>query len=239
MRLEQDSCIPLYYQIKEAIKADIEQGTLKPGDQLPTETELADQLGISRSTVRQALLSLAREGRVYRRRGKGTFVSEPKIQADVRDFFIPAEFGDIHKFISTKVVTPPSRLAEDLQLRADDAVVVLERLRLASGEPIVVERSYIPLHICPGLDSKTFDGKLYDFLAKEYGLSLVEAETYVEPTILDQREASLLGVKQGTAAMLLTRINYMSNGTPAVITKSVVRGDRCRIRMHTCGSSRG
>lgn len=239
MRLEQDSCIPLYYQIKEAIKADIEQGTLKPGDQLPTETELADQLGISRSTVRQALLSLAREGRVYRRRGKGTFVSEPKIQADVGNFFIPAEFGDVHKFISSRVLVPPPSLVEDLRLSGGEMAVVLERLRMANGEPIVVEKSYIPLRICPGLDSKTFDGKLYDFLAEEYDLLLVEAETYVEPTILDQCEAGLLGVKQGTAAMLLTRINYMSDGTPAVITKSVVRGDRCRIRMHTGGSSRG
>lgn len=239
MRLEQDSCIPLYYQIKEAIEADIEQGTLKPGDQLPTETELADQLGISRSTVRQALLGLAREGRIYRRRGKGTFVSEPKIQADVGNFFIPAEFGDVHKFISSGVLVPPPGLAEDLRLSGGEMAVVLERLRLANDEPIVVEKSYIPMRICPGLDSKTFDGKLYGFLAEEYGLSLVEAETYVEPTILDQREASLLGVKQGTAAMLLTRINYMSDGTPAVITRSVVRGDRCRIRMHTGASSRG
>ena len=79
MKLDKSLPVPLYYQLAETLREQIESGAIKPGAQLPSERELGDQLAISRMTVRKALLDLASEGLIYTRVGKGTFVAEPKI----------------------------------------------------------------------------------------------------------------------------------------------------------------
>ncbi|MEW6226527.1 MAG: GntR family transcriptional regulator [Bacillota bacterium] len=233
MKLDENSGIPLYYQLKELLKARVDSGALKPGDKLPNEVEIAQEWGLSRSTVRRAILDLVQQGFFYRKQGKGTFVAEPKIQGDMVHFFLPAEVGEEHRIVDRRVTVPPSSVAERLGLSPQDQVTELVRVRLANGEPVVMERSYIPLSVCPDLITRDFAGKLYDLLKQTYGISLAEAETYVEPVVLDSFEAGLLGVKRGMPALLLTRLNLQRDGTPAVLTKSVVRGDRCRLMVHT------
>ncbi|HHY47908.1 MAG TPA: GntR family transcriptional regulator [Firmicutes bacterium] len=233
MRLDENSGIPLYYQLKELLKAKVDSGELKPGDKLPNEVEIAREWGLSRSTVRRAILDLVQQGLFYRKQGKGTFVAEPKIRGDVVHFFLPAEVGEEHRTVDRKIISPPPSVAEPLGLSPQDQVTELVRVRLANGEPVVIEKSYIPLSICPDLVARDFPGKLYDLLKQGYGISLDEAETYVEPVVLDSFEAELLGVRRGMPALLLTRINFQKDGKPVVLTKSVVRGDRCKLMVHT------
>lgn len=227
--LKETNGITLYHQIKEKLRAMIENGELKPGDKLPAETELASQYGVSRATIRRAITDMAREGYFYRKQGKGTFVSEPKINTSFVKVFFPTDFGDRHCPISAKIVEKPHRAAKILQVPEDTDIIEIMRLRFFDGEPVVLEKSYLPADRFGKLLEKLIYGKLYDVITRDYGIVLAKATTYIEPIVVDEYEARYLRVKPGTPALLLERVNSDVQGKPVVVTKSIVRGDRCRL----------
>lgn len=227
--LNEESGIPLYYQIKELIKEKIENGDWKSGDKIPNELDLAKILDVSRSTIRQAILELVREGVLTRKKGVGTFVAKPKFEGNFINFSYPEEFGTKHTPISTKVIEGTSGKVKALNLNNDEKVYEIIRLRYFNEEPAALEKSYIPVKLVPGLLEKNLEGKLSDLILEQYGITLTRYKNYIEPVLLDSYEAKVLEIEQSQPTLKITRLLMTPQGTPVVLNTSVFRGDRCKM----------
>ncbi|MDN5347545.1 MAG: GntR family transcriptional regulator, N-acetylglucosamine utilization regulator [Clostridia bacterium] len=236
MGIDKESVIPLYYQLKEIIRQEIEGGVWKPGDCLPPERELCEKYDVSRATVRQALADLVREGLLVRQQGRGTFVSAPKMEENLLGFYnftsqMKAKgYNPSVKPISVEVIPAPRRLAELFAFADGEKVVRVIRLRLVNDEPLFVEKTYLPYALFSDLtfEEVSVNPVFYELLTRKYQLKIKGAKKYVEPTVIDNFEASLLGVKKGSPALLLERITYAENGEVVAVCTWIVRGDRCR-----------
>jgi GntR family transcriptional regulator len=204
---------------------------LAPHDQLPTERDLAQEFGVSRMTVRQALERLKNERRVYRVQGAGTFVAPPAINKSI-------ELTSFSDDMRRRGLQPGSRLrvAESVPAGAETGfalglspstpVAHLERVRTADGVPMCVEHAYLPEAFVPGLLDQPLDNSLYDLLRDRYRISLVRAEQSIRATVLDQATAALLEVPAFSPALLVERTGYDQRDRPVERAISTYRGDR-------------
>src|SRR6188508_232076 len=144
IRINKSSRIPLYYQLAESIREQIRSGELSPGDQLPGERDLAEQVGISRMTARQAIALLVSDGAIVVRHGSGTFVADPKLTYDALHLLgFTAEMMRqggvaVSRVLEQTVVTPPPRVAAELGLGPDEQVTKIVRLRLSHETPLLI-----------------------------------------------------------------------------------------------------
>jgi GntR family transcriptional regulator len=224
---------PLYHQLKCALMEAIELGEWKIGEQLPNEGKLAESFGVSKITVRQALQELADLGYVRREQGRGTFVSKPKVDQGPRELTSFNEEMRRHRLAPSSRVLDRhigrarDRIAEVLQLRTDEPVFFLKRLRLADGEPMGIQTANIPLALAPGLADEDLENvSLYELLRTKYGLQPARArETYLALPSADE-VAALLGIAPRAPVFAVERVTLMSNGKPFEFVQSVMRGDR-------------
>ncbi len=232
---DEDDKSPLYHKIKNHILERIKTGEFEVGDMLPPERELADHYGVSRITVKRALLELANQGIIVRRQGKGTFVSSPKLEEDISKVVTLAQpvlmhaGRSWHKVLSVKTQKPNAEVAKTLEIDASTPVVEIERLKVVDDQPYIHELSYISEELCPGLEAKFLDWEaklIYEVLQSEYSLQLVRTKMTIEPTIINLLEAQLLDTHEGAAAMLWRRVTYTVDDKPAEFYKAVVRGDK-------------
>jgi GntR family transcriptional regulator len=230
MQLNGDKGIPLYYQLKEIIRDKIERGIWSAGDQIPNEMALVEEYKISRATVRQAVLDLVREGILVRKKGKGTFVSTPKLAGDLTiNFYYPEEFGTKHIPMSSNIIEAPSWVAKQLKAEAGMRVYEIIRLRLFNEEPVAVETLYLPADVFPNLLQANLEERIFDLLAKHFGVTISKFISYVEPVLLNSYEASRLQVTPNQPALKITKIGLNQQDNPFVIAMSVFRGDRYKL----------
>ena len=223
--------VPKYYLVKNeilALTADLE-----PGDAVPTERELAERFGTSRTTVRQAISELVVDGRLERTQGRGTFVARPKLM-QVRQLTSfsqdLAEEGWRPGSRILRLTTEPAadELCERLLVEPGTPVHRLERLRTQAGEPIALEVAHVPGDL-PGLHEELETrGSLYGTLRDAYGIEVDAVEDVVETTLADPMTANLLGVETGLPLLLVHRTAWDPRGRVVEWTRSVFRGDRFR-----------
>ncbi len=227
--------VPLHHQVYLDLSAALDADEWRPGDRLPPERELAERYGCSLITVRRALSELAREQRLERTRGRGTFVLHPRLEID---------FGGSESFTSemqSRGLDPETRLvaarpeaavevvANALGLELGSPTLYLERLRLAGGEPLLLEQVHLPAERFPGLLASDLEHQsLYALMTERYGTRVVRAREAIEPILLRGREAELLGQAVGRPALLVEGIAYSAEGVPIEFARSYVRGDRTR-----------
>ena len=229
---------PLYSRLRQAIRERVVSGEWRPGEQIPTIRQLGAVYGVSRITVVQALDSLAREGLLVRWQGKGVFVGqtpgdEPRLallsfseEAAGRGQQAGAQLLGLRR----EVVT--SGLMARLNLRADDAVVVVERLRLLDGMPLAIQHAYLPEHFVPGLVARGEPiESLYVVLSDVYGLLPTNATESYQPIRLDAGQARLLETRAGSPAFQVDRTTADQYGRTIEFTTSILRGDRYRVRL--------
>jgi GntR family transcriptional regulator len=231
--------VPLYYQLKEVIQEQIENGELKPSDQLPTEDELVRQFEVSKTTVRQALRELALEGFLKREQGRGTFVATAKIDQGPRE--LTSFTLDMHrrglqpgsKVLDQKVIEVDGELREKLRVAAGDPVFCLRRLRLADGEPMGIQTAYVPLGLCPGIAEVRFEAQsLYGLLEERYRLVPAYAQEVHTAVGLGKSEARLLKVVTGFPALAVERQTFLPDGRPLEVVFSLMRGDKYHTLLH-------
>jgi len=235
--LDERSPVPLYYQLQEIIRSRIESGQWGPGQQLPPEAELCAEFNLSRGTVRQALADLVREGMLYRRRGKGSFVAAPKIPHDLMKVatgfseyaaqMIGSELGS--KLIEVSVVPATRSMANKFSIREGDDLIEVRKVKLANDQPYFLATSYVPRSLCPGLELADHSGSLFRLLQQRYGIRVSRIDGWFEPILANEYEATLLQVPKGSPAMLYERIRYTADGRAVMLSKHVIRGDMCRI----------
>ncbi|MBO2533340.1 MAG: GntR family transcriptional regulator [Thermoactinomycetaceae bacterium] len=233
--LNPHSVIPLYHQLKEILKENIESGVWKPGDRIPSENELRKQYDVSRNTVIKALEELVQEGLLRREQGRGTFVSSPKISHSLTGFYSFSnvlranglEPKDVILVLERRIAKPS--IARHLQLTGSQEVWVLKRLRCAGDEPIMLETSHLPQNRVPRIERADLENRsLYDYLEQKHGILVTRAKEIFEPVLIRDYESRYLRVPEGYPALLLDRIAYDSQGRPVEFCRSIVRGDRCR-----------
>lgn len=238
-KLDKNLPIPLYYQLVQYLTEKIESGELKPGDTFYSERELAEQFGISRMTVRQALQHLVNEGRIIREQGRGTFVAEPKInQPLIRLTSFSEDMRRLGKkpgakVIEVNVMEADAKIRELLQLDSSGNVQVLEltRVRTADDRPIALETTHLPLSRFPELAEQDFDGvSLYRLLEEKYGVVAVSATQTIEVGIPNEHEINLLQLSPGVPVLLLKRITRDASGVPFEYVKAIYAGDRYRFQ---------
>lgn len=224
-----------YLQIEEELASRIERGVLEPGTRLPAERELAQGFGVSRMTLRQALARLEHRGLVERAQGSGTFVSQPKLrhQANVLRGFFRETLGQgvvpTTRTIKRSAAFATRALAAALDLRIGEEVYKVVRLRFARGTPVVVETSFFPAALFPGLIDLDLDHQsIYRLMEDRYGARPVRAEQSMESVAAEPAEAELLKVPPGAALMLLERTAWDVAGRPVERARDLYRGDRSR-----------
>lgn len=236
--LDDSSPMPLYYQLKEHIKEYIEQNGFSPGCQLPSERELAEQFSLSRMTVRQATTSLVYEGVLYRRRGKGTFVSKPKI---IKDLQLSSFTEDMHsrgiqpstRLLSMTVQPVTDSVAKKLGIDFNAKVIRIERLRLANGEPMALELSTLPYDKFPGLEQIDLAREsLYKTLENKFQVRVRRGWQSIEASLATARESELLQIPEKAPVLLMERLTEGSeHGEIVEHVKSIYRGDKYKFRL--------
>ncbi len=237
--IRRDSPVPYYYQLEEFLKGQIESGTWKPGQKIPSEAELCETFDVSRTVVRQAVNELVHEGALYRRKGKGTFVAEPKIGESLvqhltgfYEDMVALGLKPSTKVLEQEVVSAPLKIADALGLEEGEPVVMIDRLRFVDDEPILLVITYVPYKLCPELiDEDLSTQSLYAILEKKYGLELVYGRRTLEAVAATKEEANLLEIEEGDPIILLRSISYLKDGQPIEYFKAKHRGDRSRFEV--------
>ncbi|MCX6168524.1 MAG: GntR family transcriptional regulator [Ignavibacteriales bacterium] len=234
MELNRNSVMPLYYQLKEILKEEIDIGQYKSGERIPSENELSSLLGISRNTSKQAIADLVAEGILYRIQGKGTFVSDKKILTGLTEAFsFSAEFKTNNANLITRVVFAEEIIEskeslEYIKLKKSTKLYRIQRLRLLNDIPVALQTSYIPQFFCPKL--LKFDlsqNSLFDILNEHYKVTFDYFTEKLACVKADQYEAELLKIKKGTPIFLLTRKTFTKNDEIIEVARSFMPGDRC------------
>ncbi|SCD46692.1 transcriptional regulator, GntR family [Streptomyces sp. SolWspMP-sol7th] len=222
--------VPKYYHLKRHLQ-DMTR-TLPPGSPVPPERALAAEFDTSRTTVRQALQELVVEGRLERIQGKGTFVAKPKVSQALQltsytEDMRAQGLEPTSQLLDIGYVTADERLAGLLDIDSGGRVLRIERLRLASGEPMAIETTHLAAKRFPALRRSLVKyTSLYTALSEVYDVRLAEAEETIETSLATPREASLLGTDVGLPMLLLSRHSVDGRGEPVEWVRSVYRGDR-------------
>jgi GntR family transcriptional regulator len=226
---------PAWLRIEEQLADRIRSGRLLPGERIAPERELAERLGVSRMTVRQALASLAARGLVDRGVGRGTFVRPAgRIEHDltrVAGFTAQAERSGLAAgaaILAARAVPAPAHVARPLELERGAPVLRIERIRSAGGRPAALEDSWLPAGHFPGLLELDLSGSLYALMRERYDRAPVGATERLEPLAAGPREAEALGVPEGAPLMFVERVAYGADGTPVEFAHDLHRGDGAR-----------
>jgi GntR family transcriptional regulator len=227
--------IPLHHQVYLDLRRSIDGGEWRAGDRLPPERELASRYGCSLITVRRALTELAREQRLERTPGRGTFVQRRRIDRDLADEKSFTEEMQLRgldpetRLIAARPESAGEAVANALRLEVGSPTLYLERLRLADGEPLLLEQVHLPAEQFPGLLASDLEhNSLYDLLTHRYDTHITRAREALEPVLLRAREARLLDRPPRSPALLVEGIAFSSTDIPVEFGRTYVRGDRTR-----------
>lgn len=237
---------PAAEQVRRRLLEQITGGRMPPGARLGAERDLAESLGVSRSTVRHALRALE-EGGVVRRvpgRGGGTFVRQEKVERDLSQVVgVPALLRRQGMTAGSRTVSTAMTVADEdtraaLRLGEGDYVLDIVRLRFADGIPISLEHVRFPAARFPGLLDLPLGGSLYELLEEHYGTAPGEAVEHIEVVPASEDEASILGLDPGAALLSIARTTVDQSGEVFEYSHDLFRADRTSITVRTPASRR-
>jgi GntR family transcriptional regulator len=233
--LDKSSFTPLYFQIQDQLLKMITSGKLRPGDLLPSEEDLSRTYGVSRMTSRQALQALKSHGYASRYKGKGTFVTQPKVEKDLTHLSgFSAEMRLLGLSATSRVLAADTKpatadIAARLAVEPGAAIFRLLRLRLADAVPIAIEEIFLPLERYPGIEALDFARlSLYATLRERYGIRLSLADEILEARAATRQEAELLEIAPRASLLVISRTLWSVEGKPVEAARSAYRGDRYR-----------
>ena len=236
--LEPDSSEPLYVQLGGRLAAEISQGTLVPGQQLPTEAELMSAYGVSRVTVRQAIQMLARTGQVVSRRGKGTFVARVGVQHDLNTL---QGFQDA---LRSQGIEPETELLEfstsagrlDPNLPAGlDLPVRLRRRYIVGSEPFALVEAYLPAQVGALGEERVRQLSVYDIVQHYLGLRIGRADVAIECRQPSHQIANELGLPKRTNVLVMHRTSFSGTGQPCEHMRIHIIPDRYSFKLSLPG----
>jgi GntR family transcriptional regulator len=206
------------------------------GQQLPAESQFAEDFGVSKITIRQALQELASLGYVRREQGRGTFVANARFDQGPRELTSFSEEMRRHRLdpssrvLEQYIGKAEGHIAEALELRPGEPAFVLKRLRMADGEPIGTQTAHIAASLTPGIEDEDFErASLYKVLRDRYGLQPARARETHCAALAEPAAAALLAIPVGAPVLAAERVTFLPGDKPLEFVKSVMRGDRYSI----------
>ena len=220
---------PLYQQIKTLLTKSLEAGEWRPGEAIPSETELAGRFKVSQGTVRKAIDELATDNLLVRRQGKGTFVAtheEKKVQ--YRFLRLAPDDGEPvgaqRRFIDCRRLRAPSDIARALELKSGDTVVQVRRVLTFRGVPIVLDDIWLPGQQFKGLTAERlgdYRGPMYGLFETEFGVRMIRATEKLRAVAADAAAAELLGVAVGAPLLSVERLSMTYGDRPVELRRGL------------------
>jgi len=224
-----------YLGMRDDIAARIAAGDLKPGDKLPSERRLQDEVGVARGTIRAGLFQLEAEGAIYRRDRSGWYVSPPPVVYDPTRWegfmsYVEAQGRNpTTETISAELVVADPLLAEVFSRPAGSPLYMIRRRRYVDSRAVLVERIVVDAALAPDLLRFSFDESLTSILKSEYGLSVARNQVSMQPCALTGYEAEALRLKPGLPGLAVQRISYDAQGRVVEYDHEHWRHDAVRI----------
>jgi GntR family transcriptional regulator len=234
--IDRSSPVPYYYQLRQILEAEIASGHIGAGDRLPSEAELCDRYGVSRTVVRQTLSDLENESLIVRFKGRGSFVAGPKtsehlvqsltsLHEDVQARGQELETNVLR--LETEPVSP--YVADILKLAPGTEIVLLERLRIVDGVPWQLTTAYLPYALCAAvLELDMSQRALYEVLEQDLGFELHRGRRSVEAGLADKIVGQHLAIRENDPILVLRGSTYLVDGRPIEHFIGIHRGDRSR-----------
>jgi GntR family transcriptional regulator len=235
VKIDPQSPLPLYAQLESLLAAEIAAGTLPPGSRLLNEEELVKRYAVSRTTVRQTIQHLIRRGLIEIRRGKGTFVLQPKITQDLTQ--LSGFVEDMQsvgrnasaRLLDKQTVPASDSVARQLAITAGNPVVRIQRVRLADNSPLSFDETYLPQEIGERILENDLETEpIFSLLEQKYDTPLVEAEYSLEAVSAETTVARALNIVVGSPIFLIERTSYTTGHQPVDYEKLYYRGDHIR-----------
>lgn len=238
--------VPLYYQLEILLREKISSGFYRQGDQLPTEDELIAEYGISRITVRQALATLASEGLIERRQGRGTFIAERhgltsqfegqfegviNLTGSLDELIAMGQKTPV-KVLDINLIKADAQAAELLGLQPGDPVSRIERLRLLDGKPYGLLVNYFPAEIGVRLTTEDLsEGSVLEQLETKIGIRLHKGIQQITAALADPYVAGRLEIPVGSALLSIENTIYGAEEKPVEYVRVLYRSDLYRYRV--------
>lgn len=225
---------PLYRQIKALLLEGLHGGEWRPGEAIPSEIELAARFSVSQGTVRKAIDELAAENLLVRRQGKGTFVAtHGEAQVRFRFLRLTPDAGEAvapeRQMLDFRRSRASAELARALDLKAGDPVLMLKRLLVFGGAPVLLDEVWLPGTLFKGLTASAISehrGALYNLFETEFGTRMVRAEERLKAVAADPASAQLLAVEPGHALLQVERLSYTYGDRPVEWRRDLYNTDQ-------------
>lgn len=233
-KVNRDKPQKLYVQLFDILKKKIEDGEWPVGFQIPTEEDLCKLYEVSKATVRLAVSDLVRQGYLNRQQGKGTFVCKRVIPealtmtTSFEELMIEAKVSFSTQVLAKTVIMPVDDLDIKLNIPEDSHIIYVKRLRTVGGEPVLLQESYIPYHVCPLLlEDDVAKNSLIKLFEKKYGITITKVQDYIEIVYLKGEDSKILGLSENPIALLLSQ-HFYSGKTPIMFSRSINHPERFR-----------
>lgn len=236
--IQRDGPVPLYHQVGEILRAEIGSGTLKPGQRVATEFELMQRFGVSRTTVRQTIARLRKEGLLSVHRGRGTFVVRHTIEPELSALTGFAEdmqalgLTPSARVLGIATVKASPRVAQALGVPTGEKATKITRVRLAEEVPVSFEFSFLPFDLGTRVAEENLEvSPIFSLLEDKYGVLLSDAVCRIEATRATRMVASALDIERGAPVLAIERTTYSTSGRAVDFEQMYYRGDRIRYTM--------
>ncbi|KIL73630.1 GntR family transcriptional regulator [Bacillus badius] len=222
----------LYLQVIDRLKRDIEAGVYKEKEKLPSEFELAKQLGVSRATLREALRILEEENVIIRRHGVGTFVNAKPLFTSgieqlnsVTDMIIQANMEPGTIFLNSGIQSPTEEDRRRFGCEPEEEIFVIERVRTANGEPVVYCLDKIPVKYYPESYSHS-DESLFSVLDRTSSRKISHAIAQIEPFGYHEKVSPILQCDPETALLILKQLHFDETDQPILYSVNYFKADK-------------
>jgi GntR family transcriptional regulator len=235
---------PLYKQLSDLLRRQIEEGKIKPDHSIPSERSLCEKFRISRITVRQAISEMINQGMLYRKQGKGTFVAKRKInQGLVRFVNFSRTVLELGMKPSTKILRndllpADIQIAKILDIPVTSQILKLSLLGMGDDEPLVLYESYFPLPLGKKMareairrEKRSMSFSTYDLYGESSGVFPTSVNQTFEAISADERLSSLMRVEKGTAIFMITSVFTAQDQRPLEFREAMYRGDRYKFHI--------
>lgn len=246
MSIDKKSLLPLYHQVEESLRKDIADGVYLTDQPIPTELELQKQFNVSRETVRKAVNNLVLAGLVEKRKGKGTYITHPKITHRIGYIYSSTEeilargLTPGTRFVEKKEIVPSESMRREMELAKGVNVIKVRRVRFVDEEPVAILSSYLPKDLVPGLvHVKLTNNSLYKTLEEKYNLRLSEGDEIIEAGSIRGKDADLLGIRKASPVLVVKRLTYLNNGRVIEKLTALYRSDKFEYQVKLQGRPGG
>lgn len=235
-KIDKSSRIPLYAQLMDILIDDM-KNNLEEDEKLKSEREICEFYDVSRTTVRQALDQLEREGYIYKQHGKGTFVSSKKLNQELTSFYsFTEEMKKLGKnptsdLVGFELIESSGKIQTMFGLEESTIFYKISRIRNADGEPMMYEITYLPFDRFEGLKKVDLEHTaMYDVLEEKYNLVIDSASEEFQPIATSKLESIYLGVEEGSPSQKIERYTYEGKNL-VEYTVSTARGDKFKYKV--------